>query len=162
MRNRPPAALLDRLTDDAPDSEVEGLAVADPGRARLRQSILRDLSWLFNTSPLGTGIDLSAYPEVEASTINYGIGARVGLEADGADPNLLRWDILQALELFEPRFAPDSLDVFLIKATSEGSYQFHIEAELLDAPRPMRMVMRTEHGGRTAGVRVIEMHRGQH
>jgi type VI secretion system protein ImpF len=161
MRRRPSIALLDRLTDDAPDSQVEGAAQADASRGRLRQSILRDLSWLFNTSPLGAGVDLDAYPEVAASTVNYGIAARVGLETDGADPTLIRWDILRALELFEPRFAPDSLDISLIKETREGAFQFRIEAELLDVPQPLRMVMRTEHGGRTAGVRVIEMHRGE-
>lgn len=161
MQRRSSTTLLDRLTDDAPDSGAEDAAPSDSARVRLRQSILRDLSWLFNTSPLGAGVDLDAYPEAAASTINYGIAARVGLEADGADPNLLRWDILRALELFEPRFAADSLEVSLIKETTDGSLQFRIEAELLDAPQPLRMVMRTEHGHSTAGVRVIEMHRGE-
>lgn len=161
MQHHSSTALLDRLTDDAPDTDVEVIPYSDASRARLRQSILRDLTWLFNTSPLEAGVDLDAYPEVAASTVNYGIRTSVGLEADAADPTLLRWDILRALELFEPRFAPDSLDVSLMKETTEGAFQFRIDAELLEASQLLRMVMRAEHGGTRAGVRVIEMHRGE-
>ena len=42
-------ALLDRLTDDSPDKQVESRDDRVISLKRLRQSVVRDLEWLFNT-----------------------------------------------------------------------------------------------------------------
>ena len=43
-------ALLDRLTDDNPESQVEPREMRVMSRNRMREAVLRDLSWLFNTT----------------------------------------------------------------------------------------------------------------
>ena len=48
-------ALLDRLTDHDPARKVEGREERVISRAQLRASVLRDLSWLFNSTNLSDG-----------------------------------------------------------------------------------------------------------
>ena len=48
-------ALLDRLTDDEPDKKQEPREARVLSKSRLRQSVLRDLAWLFNATRLEAG-----------------------------------------------------------------------------------------------------------
>ena len=66
-------SLLDRLTDDEPDKLHEAMDKRVLSPQRLRESVRRDITWLLNTPNLGAVQDLSAYPEVERSTMNFGI-----------------------------------------------------------------------------------------
>ena len=45
-------ALLDRLTDDEPDKKQEPREARVLSKSRMRQSVLRDLAWLFNATRL--------------------------------------------------------------------------------------------------------------
>jgi predicted component of type VI protein secretion system len=45
-------ALLDRLTDDDPDSDEEARDHRVMSRRQLRDAVLRDLAWLFNATRL--------------------------------------------------------------------------------------------------------------
>ena len=45
-------SLLDRLIDDEPEKTVEAPDQRVLSKARLRQAVLRDLAWLFNTTRL--------------------------------------------------------------------------------------------------------------
>lgn len=48
-------------------------------KGQLRTAVLRDLAALMNAiTRLGAGDDLSAYPEVERSVLNYGMPAFAG------------------------------------------------------------------------------------
>ena len=42
-------SLLDRLTDDAPDTAVEAASQATMNLRQLRKAVMRDLAWLLNT-----------------------------------------------------------------------------------------------------------------
>jgi len=150
-------ALLDRLMDDNPDELAEGEISRTFSLARLRKAILRDLSWLLNTSQLATTVDLSLYPEVAMSTLNYGVRSRTGREVGGLDPSTLRHEILLSLRRFEPRLVPESLQVTVIEDKRDGTFQFRIEADLWATPVPLRMLMRTEAGEITGSVRVVEV-----
>src|ERR1700736_4661812 len=66
-------ALLDRLTDDEPEKSVESRDLRVISLPKLRQCILRDLSWLLNTPHLEATEDLSEYPYVAQSVLNYGL-----------------------------------------------------------------------------------------
>src|ERR1700675_1163516 len=68
-------ALLDRLTDDEPDKKVEGQDKRVLTKAQLRQAVLRDLVWLFNTTRLESSEDLSKTPNVRSSVLNFGLPA---------------------------------------------------------------------------------------
>ena len=49
-------ALLDRLRDDDPASKVEPIEARVMSRGRLREAVLRDLSWLFNCARLSDSV----------------------------------------------------------------------------------------------------------
>jgi type VI secretion system protein ImpF len=51
-------SLLDRLTDDEPEVRVESRDKRVLSQEKLRASVLRDLTWLFNTTQLSALIDL--------------------------------------------------------------------------------------------------------
>ena len=157
MQDRIQPVLLDRLTDDSPHETSEGDVSRTFSLARLREAILRDLSWLLNVSQLSTTIDLTPYPEVATSTLNYGVRSRTGSEVGGLDPSALRHEILTSLRRFEPRLLPESLEVTMIQDARDGTFQFRIEADLWAQPQPLHMLMRTEMGEATGSVRVIEM-----
>jgi len=72
-------SLLDRLTDDEPEQKLESRDKRVLSPERLRESVRRDLTWLFNTPSLATVIhNLSEYPEVERSTVNFGLPSSPG------------------------------------------------------------------------------------
>ena len=71
-------ALLDRLTDHDPGRKVEGRDERVLSRTQLRASVLRDLSWLFNSTNLASTLDLSAHPLAAQSTLNYGLTPLAG------------------------------------------------------------------------------------
>ena len=54
-------------------------------KGQLRTAVLRDLAALMNAICLGAGDDLSAYPEVERSVLNYGVPAFAGETASTLD-----------------------------------------------------------------------------
>jgi len=114
---------------------------------KLRESVRRDLAWLFNTPNLATVIDLNEYTEVERSTLNYGLPDLAGRAAASVDiaefERLLRKAILD----FEPRLLKNSVKVRLSadpEQMSHSALRFDIEAELWAEPIPLRLYLRTE------------------
>src|SRR5215813_10966396 len=66
-------ALLDRLTDDEPDKKVEPREARVLSKRRLRESVLRDLTWLFNATQLEAVNPLAKAPYVRKSVLNFGL-----------------------------------------------------------------------------------------
>jgi type VI secretion system protein ImpF len=66
-------SLLDRLVDSAPDEQREGDDKRTLTKQALRAAVLRDLSWLFNATSYGLGMDDRQYPNAARSVINYGL-----------------------------------------------------------------------------------------
>ncbi len=127
----------------------------------MRQAVVGDLSVLLNTPPLSSSVDLTAYPQVRASTLNYGVDCGVGVELGSIDPDALRSQISLALQIFEPRFVQDSLEVSVLEDSTSDSLHFRIEADIPATPKPFHMVMRTEHDRRSIGVKVVDLTRDQ-
>ena len=50
VHDRLQPALLDRLTDQAPQSRTEAEDTRVMSKSQLRQAVLRDLNWLFNAT----------------------------------------------------------------------------------------------------------------
>ena len=76
-------SLLDRLTDDTPDAREETRDKRVLSIMQMRTSVLRDVSWLLNTVHLQATQDLSDWPQVASSTVNYGIPDLAGTSAAG-------------------------------------------------------------------------------
>ncbi|MBX5230608.1 type VI secretion system baseplate subunit TssE [Rhizobium sp. NLR9b] len=151
-------SLLDRLTDDEPRAVFEPPHSYSFSLSQIRALILRDLSWLLNTTQLAATIDLKSYPHVAASTLNYGVCPLGGHIIDGPDTAALGQEIAASLRRFEPRLLADSVSVTILKdADSIGSLGFKIEAHFWAQPVPLRIVVRTDLDPEREIVRIVKL-----
>jgi len=146
-RERLQPSLLDRLTDHEPGNPRESREQRDFSLSRLRETVLRDLAWLLNTTNLAAAQDLSAYPEVAGSVLNFGIPDLSGTTLSGTDPAALERTLRQAITDFEPRLIRHTLNVRL--EVNEGQMTHHamtflIEGDLWAQPVPLRIYLKTE------------------
>jgi len=152
-------SLLDRLTDDEPERQVESRDKRVLSLDRLRAGVRRDLSWLFNTSHLASAQDLSAFPEAAASTINYGLPDLAGRTASSIVGPMLENLVRRAIWQFEPRLRKNSVNVRI--ARTPGGYSHNavvmtIDAELWAQPTPVRLLLRTDIDLESGEVHVAE------
>jgi type VI secretion system protein ImpF len=153
-------SLLDRLTDDEPEKlqELADKRVLSP--ARLRESVRRDLTWLFNTSNLATVSDISEYPEIERSTVNFGIPDLAGRTASSVDAAALVRLLRRAIWDFEPRLLRNTVKVQVLvdpEQQNPNALSFGIEAELWSQPLPLRLYLRTDLNLEDGEARVTEV-----
>lgn len=140
-------SLLDRLTDDEPDVTVESREKRVLSLKRLRESVLRDLTWLLNTGNLTQTDDLDDFPEAARSTINFGMVDMAGRTLSGANLADLERRIQQAIWDFEPRILRDTVRVRAVTALDpqhRNAIAFEIEGELWAQPVPLRLFLKSE------------------
>jgi type VI secretion system protein ImpF len=144
-RERLQPSVLDRLLDDAPSRKRDG-----PDQVfttvQLRQCVLRDLTWLLNTSNLATLSDLSLTPLVARSTLNFGIPGFAGLLESSTKSGTLEAELADAIRAYEPRIRPESLKVHVQAGHNNGSATtlvFTIEGELWAQPAPLQLFLET-------------------
>ena len=141
-------ALLDRLTDDEPDKKTESRERRVLTKSQLRAAVLRDLAWLLNSVQLSSSEDLSAYPEVQKSVINYGLPSLSGETAATIEIGDIEQAIRDSILRFEPRLLPDSLLIEVTEGESVMNWHniisIRISARLWAQPVPLEMLLRTE------------------
>lgn len=140
-------SLLDRLTDHEPDKKREVGEQRVVSSRQLRQSVLRDLSWLLNTSAMESLVDLSDNPQVAASVLNYGSPVLSGTSVSGIDGKTIEQRLKRAIAIFEPRILPYSLKIELIKDNEQmnsKAISFRIEGDLWAQPLPMHLYIRSD------------------
>jgi type VI secretion system protein ImpF len=140
-------SLLDRLTDNEPDRKTEGRDLRVLSPQRLRESVRRDLTWLFNAVNLASVQDFSGYPEAERSTLNFGLPDLSGRTSAGVHAPTLEKLVRKAIWEFEPRLTKNSVRVKLIQDRKEfgpNALCVLIEAELWAQPLPLRLFLRTD------------------
>ena len=140
-------ALLDRLTDDEPESKLESRDKRVISNRRLREYLLRDLAWLLNTTPLSQTDDLSEFPFAKLSVIDYGITDMAGVTLSGVDPGEIERRIKKAIQDYEPRVVYKTLRVRATMANDaehRNSLAFEIEGELWGQPIPTRLYLKSE------------------
>src|SRR3954470_11693666 len=103
QKERLQPSLLDRLTDNEPEERQESREKRILSPSRLRESVRRDLTWLFNTPNLATVVDLEGFPLVAQSVVNYGLPSLAGRTSSGVDVPELERLLRQAIWSFEPR-----------------------------------------------------------
>src|SRR6185436_571739 len=158
LKERLQPALLDRLSDDEPDKIQESRDKRVLSVQRLRECVLRDLSWLLNAGNLAARVDFSAYPNAANSVLNYGMPDLSGRTASGVDHSGLERMIRQAILDFEPRILRNSLSVRLAADESRMDHNaltFVIEGDLWAQPLPVRVYMKTEIDLEIGDVRVV-------
>lgn len=145
-RERLQPSLLDRLTDHAPTRLKDPPDSQSMTAAQLRQSVLRDLAALLNTSNLATIEDLEATPLVARSTLNYGIPGFAGLLQSASRTSSLERELADAIRAYEPRIRPETLRVRARGTRDDGSMPalvFEIEGELWAQPVPVQLFLET-------------------
>jgi type VI secretion system protein ImpF len=153
-------SLLDRLTDEAPDKRAETREQRVMSLRQLRQSVLRDLSWLLNTAAFESVVNLSDYPFVARSTLNYGTPVLSGVSLTGIDVKKIERKVRQAINDFEPRILADSLSVELTKADDQMNHKalsFRIEGDLWAQPLPIHLYIRSDLDLETGEISVKEL-----
>lgn len=154
-------ALLDRLTDEEPSRAQEPLERRVMSKSRLRQAVLRDLAWLFNTTRLEASADLSRAPQVRRSVLNFGLPALSGRAATSIDVTVLERSIRQAILDFEPRILPASLRVrALVQANQLDHHNVigvEIHGHLWAQPVPLDLLVRTEIDLETGRVEIADL-----
>jgi type VI secretion system protein ImpF len=148
LKERLQPALLDRLTDNEPEKLMESREQRVISLAKLRQSILRDLSWLLNAVRLDATQDLSDLPWVQQSVLNYGLPSFTGASIALLSVVETEMAIKEVILRFEPRLLASSVKVKLIESSlredAHNTIALEIEADLWCQPMPLHMFMKTE------------------
>ncbi len=147
QKERLQPSLLDRLTDDEPGKKQESRDKRVLSMHKLRQSVLRDVSWLLNAGSLDAVVSLDEYPEVARSVLNFGIKHLAGGSISGSNLGEIEKGVKLAILNFEPRILPSSL-ILQMTSTEDNMNQqaivFDIEADLWAQPLPLHLYLRTE------------------
>lgn len=157
-------SLLDRLADDEPGVTQESRDRRVLSVQRLREVVLRDLTWLLNAVNLTAVDDLEDYPEIERSVLNYGLPDMAGHTVSGVDLMELEQLLRRAIIEFEPRILRDTLSIKLLFNESEMNHNamtFEIQGDLWAQPVPLHMYLRTELDLEIGTVKVSEFAAGR-
>ncbi|KXU95305.1 type VI secretion system lysozyme [Caballeronia megalochromosomata] len=153
-------SLLDRLTDEHPQQKSESLEARFISDEGLRQSVLRELRWLFNTVGQPRGIDAKRHPHASDSVLNYGLPCIVGGFSASVDMPRLQASLRQAITRFEPRILPASIEIEPAGSRdmrdSLNQIAFVIRALLWFRPAPLEVVLRAQIDLEDGGVTVDE------
>jgi type VI secretion system protein ImpF len=154
-------ALLDRLTDDEPDKRVEPREARVLSKRKLRESVLRDLAWLFNATQLEAVNPLAKAPYVRKSVLNFGLPALSGHTASSLDVTDLQRAVRDAILTYEPRILPETLEVTTLMEAGDLDHHnvigVEIRAMLWAQPIPLEFLVRTDFDLETGKVQVTDL-----
>ncbi|RZK99427.1 MAG: type VI secretion system baseplate subunit TssE [Rubrivivax sp.] len=156
-------ALLDRLMDDNPDTQVESREMRVMSRNRMREAVLRDLAWLFNSTQMSGDQNWAAHPHVQRSVLNFGLPTLSGETASTLDVIDLEGQVRQALLSFEPRIMASTLKVSALMDEMTMDHHnvisFRITCNLWAQPVPFELMLRTEVDLESGQVEIKELAR---
>lgn len=152
-------SLLDRLTDEAPDEQSESRSRRVISMNRLRALVRRDLAWLLNTGHMEALQDLSDYPEVQRSVLNFGMPDLSGAAVAGLSGDQIERMVKTAILTYEPRILTNTLDI-RSRVSSEhmnrNAIVFEIVGQLWAQPMPAELFLKTEMDLETGDVEVVD------
>ncbi|ADB16509.1 type VI secretion system lysozyme-related protein [Pirellula staleyi DSM 6068] len=152
-------SLLDRLTDEEPQQGQESRNRRVLSLQRLRESVLRDLAWLLNTTNLGDRTLEYEAPFVESSVLNYGVPDFAGLTSSSVDGGQLQRLVKQAIWNFEPRILRETLEVNISAdggRMDQNSLIFEISGELWAQPVPLELFLKTQVDLETGSISIAD------
>lgn len=148
IRDKMQPSLLDRLTDNAPDNPREAANSTLISHSALRRNVLRDLQWLFNTINNEAQQDLSPFPHVQRSTLNFGVSPLAGQRMSDIEWQDIQRKLSAAILNFEPRILPAGLQVRCVSDTSaldlHNVLSIEIKGRLWCVPYPLEFLFRTD------------------
>ncbi len=105
-------SLLDRLSNRTTDQIADAtVSRGDLQANNPRESILRNLQWLLNTTRLESSVDLSRWKHVQQSVLNFGIPELSGQYLSSVDTEQLERHLAEAIVRFEPRLVKETVQV---------------------------------------------------
>ena len=111
---------------------------------RLREHVCRDLAALLNAVNLDSTDDLTRYPQVRESVVNFGMPSLAGVAVVSIDPLETAATIEKAINRFEPRLRKVRVTPEPARDRSDGhALAFKIDAELWGQPASQHLVLRT-------------------
>lgn len=156
-------ALLDRLRDDDPAHQLESAEQRVVSKARLREAVLRDLSWLFNSAQLSSSQPMQAFPHARRSVINFGLPVLSGRTTSSIDAGALESQVREAILDFEPRILAETLRVEVLVSDDQldhhNQISFRITGQLWAQPVPLELLLHTDVDLETGRVNVRELQR---
>lgn len=167
-RDRLQPSLLDRLTDPHPEQGREPVEARVLSRQQLRAAVLRDLSWLFNTTrpepePASQRTDelemWRPYADARRSVLNFGMPAFAGITKSRLDKPAMEAAIKQAIATFEPRIDAESLAV-AIKVDHEhhhNALQVTIRGRMWAQPMPLELLLAADLELETGDARLRDL-----
>jgi type VI secretion system protein ImpF len=142
--------LLDRLTDDEPERQMESRERRVMSPRDFRAALLRDLGWLLNAGAHPPSDGLDQYPEVSKSVLNYGLPSLSGQTASSIKPEQIERLVRNAIFAFEPRVLRQSFHVSAVEAGDGRGHaapyvvQLELRGEVWNMPMPESLYVRTE------------------
>ncbi|MFO0921545.1 MAG: type VI secretion system baseplate subunit TssE [Pirellulales bacterium] len=111
-QKRAPISLLDRFSE-RPLSEVaeSTLNRGEMPELDLEAAIFRDICWLLHTTALASTQDLSRWPQVQKSVLNFGVLALAGKTSLQSSVTLIEKSLQRAIQMYEPRLRRESVQV---------------------------------------------------
>ncbi len=147
-------SLLDRLTDHEPASSREAIEARVLSKQQLREAVLRDLSWLFNTTRAepdpdrGDPDDIAHWkdaPHARSSVINFGIPSLAGVTVSRLQFPAIEFAVRQAIIEYEPRIDPKTLRVEVAKTggfnIQHNSLRLIIRGQMWNQPVPLELLL---------------------
>jgi predicted component of type VI protein secretion system len=102
--------VLKRLTDFDPYEKKEASVNVITSK-QVKEDVFENIDMLFNSRSHPSLEELKGYEELENSVLGYGISDYCGKICTREDREELRLHIIKQLKDFEPRLAPDSVNV---------------------------------------------------
>lgn len=140
-------SLLDRLTDDEPSQQTESRERRIISINQLKKLVQRDISWLLNTRNLETVENLSRYPEVQKSVLNYGILDLAGIPTSSFDELRIERALVKSFRQFESRLLPNSIKLKAKINQDEmnaNAITFELMADMWAQPMPLQLYIETD------------------
>jgi type VI secretion system protein ImpF len=124
---------------------------------RLREYVCRDLVTLLNAISLDTNDDLTRYPHVRESVVNFGMHSLAGTSVVAVDTVKTALAIEEAIRRFEPRLRKVRVTPEVARDRADGhALSFKIDAELWGQPAVQHLVLRTRIDTDSGNVSVSE------
>lgn len=163
VQERLQPSLLDRLVDREPHRKQESREGRVLSKAQLREAVLRDLGWLFNSVRPGNA-ELAGHPYAQRSVLNFGLPALSGETASTLDLPGIERNIRQAILDFEPRITPASLQVEALAGAAmldqHNIVSIRIRGQLWAQPVPLELLLRTDVDLETGAVEIRDLGKG--
>ena len=150
--------LLDRLTDDEPEKKQESRNQRVVSLQRYREAVLRDLSWLLNTHADAGQSGLDEFDDIVSSVLNFGVQNVAGMTGSNLSVDDTRYQLIEAIQRFEPRILPDTLSIDIMidpdAMSNRRSLSFEIRGVLWNQSIPESLFIKTELDLETGEARI--------